>query len=80
MSFVVLEVYKQLIWCLPFLCLLLGGKTPDPALLKNVRTYQDIMHEQGLHREQVCHIIQCTLYNAHRKGTGDLKIKLFHFC
>lgn len=30
-----------------------GGKTPDPALLKQVRTYKDVMQEQDLRRDQV---------------------------
>lgn len=32
---------------------LVGGKTPDPVMLKNMRTYKDIVEEQVLHRDQV---------------------------
>ncbi|XP_020917463.1 splicing factor 3B subunit 1 isoform X2 [Exaiptasia diaphana] len=31
----------------------MGGKTPDPSQLKNVRTYSDVMIEQDLRRDQV---------------------------
>ena len=34
--------------------LLVGGKTPDPSSLKNVRTYRDIIEQQDLTRDQVC--------------------------
>lgn len=30
-----------------------GGKTPDPVMLKNMRTYKDIVEEQVLQRDQV---------------------------
>lgn len=47
-------ICKELIWALLFIFIFLGGKTPDPASLKNVRTFKDIMQEQALHRDQVC--------------------------
>lgn len=49
------RICKELIWLLLFIFIFLGGKTPDPASLKNVRTYKDIMQEQDLHRDQVCY-------------------------
>lgn len=33
--------------------LFVGGKTPDPVILKNKRTYKDIIEEQRLQKEQV---------------------------
>lgn len=48
-------ICKELIWSLLFIFIFLGGKTPDPSSLKNVRTYKDIMQEQDLHRDQVCY-------------------------
>lgn len=46
-------IRQVLIWWLLFIFIFLGGKTPDPSSLKNVRTYKDIMQEQDLHRDQV---------------------------
>lgn len=46
-------IRQVLIWLLFFIFIFLGGKTPDPSSLKNVRTYKDIMQEQDLHRDQV---------------------------
>ena len=48
-------ICKELIWSSFFIFIFLGGKTPDPSTLKNVRTYKDIMQEQDLHRDQVSH-------------------------
>jgi len=43
---------------LPMSCLfiLVGGKTPDPSSLKNVRTYKDIIQEMDLQKDQVWRI------------------------
>ena len=43
--------------CFFLFCLFVyvGGKTPDPSALKNVRTYKDIVQEQDLQRDQVCY-------------------------
>ena len=46
-------IRQVLIWLLLFIFIFLGGKTPDPSSLKNVRTYKDIMQEQDLYRDQV---------------------------
>ena len=62
-----------------FIFIFLGGKTPDPSLLKNVRTYKDIMQEQDLHRDQVCYdlkinkyaysLLICTEKNSYQYGS-----------
>lgn len=55
-------ICKELICLLLFIFIFLGGKTPDPASLKNVRTYKDIMQEQDLHRDQVCYDLKITIH------------------
>ena len=50
---VVLGNLQRINMVVAFYFYFLGGKTPDPASLKNVRTYKDIMEEQDLHRDQV---------------------------
>lgn len=50
----------------PMSCLfiLVGGKTPDPSLLKNVRTYKDIIQEMDLQKDQVWRIYFFILITA----------------
>ena len=50
---VVLGNLQRINMVVAFYFYFLGGKTPDPASLKNVRTYKDIMEELDLHRDQV---------------------------
>ena len=83
---VVWGICKELIWLLLFICIFLGGKTPDPASLKNVRTYKDIMQEVDLHRDQVRYDLKinntCTYVYTHliyRIKTSSVFISLKSF-
>ncbi|XP_073236837.1 splicing factor 3B subunit 1-like isoform X1 [Porites lutea] len=46
-----------------------GGKTPDPVMLKNMRTYKDIVEEQVLQRDQA----EIVRHLRDQAASGDLQ-------